>query len=335
MNERAEISNLRRHGIVLPDTVQHVTQEASDYAMDAVSLAPTLVTTASGGIPAFLTTRVDPRVIRVLVAPMAAAKILPEVKKGDWTTSTQVFVVAESAGQVATYGDWSPNGKANANINYPSRQNYLFQTWTEWGERELALAGEGYVDLAAEIDRASALVMAKFLNRSYLLGVAGLPNYGLMNDPRIPAPVAAGVDWSTAEPEVIANSVVTMVGRLVAQSAGLIDGSERLVVALPPSALNDINRTNSFGLSAAAKIKQTYPLIEFVAVPEFDTAAGRLVQIWAPEVDGQPTGEVAFSEKLRAHAIERYSSNFRQKKSGGTFGAVIYQPFAVTQAIGV
>lgn len=335
MSDRNDINRLARDaGIIFPDSVKHVTREATDYAMDAISLTPTLVTTASAGIPAWMSMYVDRRVIDIQLAPMAAAQILPEVKKGDWTTQYAVFITAEPVGQVATYSDWSANGMSNANVNFPSRQNYIYQTWTEWGDRQLAIMGEAGIDWAARQEIASSTVMAKFQNSSYLLGVAGIPNYGLMNDPTLTAPVAATVNWATAEPEDIANDVVAMVGRLIAQSAGLITGQERLVMALAPSALNDVNRTNSFGLSAGAKIKQTYPLIEYVAVPEFDTASGRLVQLWAPEVNGQPTGEVAYSEKYRSHAIERYSTYQRQKHSGGTFGSIVYLPFAVTQTIG-
>lgn len=334
-NDRNDISQLARAGIHLPESVRTVTQTANEYAQDAVDLTPTLLTAASAGIPAWMSMYVDRRVIDIQLAPMAAAQILPEVKKGDWTTQYAVFITAEPVGQVATYSDWSANGMSNANINFPSRQNYIYQTWTEWGERQLAIMGEAGVDWAARQEIASSTVMAKFQNSSYLLGVAGIPNYGLMNDPTLTAPVTAQVDWAVAEPEEIANDVVAMVGRLISQSGGLLTGQERLVMALAPSALNDINRTNSFGLSAGAKIKQTYPLIEYVAVPEFDTAAGRLVQLWAPEVNGQPSGEVAYSEKYRSHRLEQYSTYVRQKHSAGTFGSVIYLPFAVTQLLGV
>lgn len=335
VNERQTIAKLASVGIVLPDSVKSVSQEASAYANDAISLAPTLQTTASAGIPAWMSMYVDRRVIDIQLAPMAAEKILPVVKKGDWTTQYAVFITAEPVGQVATYSDWSANGMSNANVNFPSRQNYIYQTWTEWGERQLAIMGEAGIDWAARLEVASSTVMAKFQNSSFLLGVAGIPNYGLMNDPTLPAPVAATVNWATAEPEDIANDVVAMVGRLIAQSGGLITGQERLVMALAPSALNDVNRTNSFGLSAGAKIRQTYPLIEFVAVPEFDSATGRLVQLWAPEVNGQPTGEVAYSEKYRSHRIEMYSTTMRQKHSAGTYGSVIYLPWAVSSIIGV
>ncbi|MGJ8503420.1 hypothetical protein, partial [Glaesserella parasuis] len=78
-----------------------------------------------------------------------------------------------------------------------------------------------------------------------------------------------------------------------------------------------------------------WPNLELVQVPEYDTASGRLVQLWCREVEGQVTAECAFTEKMRAHAVERYSSYFRQKKSAGTWGAVIYRPFAMSQTLGV
>lgn len=335
MSDHNELRKLARAGIHFPDSVRDVTISASDYAMDAVSLAPTLITTPNSGVPAWLTAWFDPKAIDIQIAPMAAAQIFPEVKKGDWTTTTAIFRTREAAGQVATYGDWSPNGMSSANTNYPSRETYAFQTWIEYGERELAQASAGMIDVAGDKQYAKSLIMAKFMNKSFLFGVAGLKNYGLTNDPNLTAPVAAPVNWSTAEPEDIANDIVRMVGVLIAQSGGIITGNERLVMAAAPSAINDIRRTNIYGLNADKKIRESYPNIVYVPVPEFDTAAGRLVQLWATEIDGQPTAELGFTEKLRAHRMEVYSTYTRQKFSGGTLGAVVYLPYAVTQTIGV
>lgn len=335
MSDISALRQLARVGIHFPDTVRNVTTPVGDYAMDAVSLAPTWQSAANAGIPAFLTTYVDPKAIEILVAPMAAARIAPETKKGDWTTTTAMFRTVEPGGQVATYGDWSPNGMSTSNSAYPTRESYSFQTWTEWGHKELAQAGAGYIDLAADKERASALVMAKFLNKSYLYGIAGLRNYGLTNDPSLPAPVAAPVNYATAEPEDIANDFVRQIGLLIAQSGGLIDGSEELVYAAAPTVINDIRRTNVYGLNAEKKIREAYANITFVPVPEFDTAAGRLAQLWVKSIDGQATAELGFTEKYRAHTVEQYSTYTRQKKSGGTFGAVIFRPFAVTQTLGL
>ena len=54
----------------------------------------------------------------------------------------------------------------------------------------------------------------------------------------------------------------------------------------------------------------------------------------AENIEGQETGTCAFTEKMRAHAIVRDTSSFLQKKSQGTFGSVIFRPFAIASLIG-
>lgn len=335
MRDSQLIAQLARAGVVLPHGVTDVSTPASQYAMDAASLTPTLVGTPNAGIPSFLTTYVDPKVIEVLVAPMKAAEIVGESKKGDWTTLTAAFIQAEPLTKVATYGDYSADGDSSANVNYPQRQAYFFQTWTRWGERELEMAGAGRVDWSAQLNYSSALGLAKFLNSTYLFGVSGLQNYGLTNDPRLVAPVAATVNWATGAPEDIFNSLVAQFKQLQTQSQGIIEQTDELNVALAPTALGDLNRVNQYGLSAAKLIRDAFPKLNLVAVPEFDTAGGRLVQMWAPRIEGQESATCAFTEKMRAHAIERYSSYFRQKKSAGSWGAVVFRPLAMAAQIGV
>ena len=335
MRDSQLIAQLARAGVVLPAGVTDVSTPAKQYAMDAASLTPTLVGTPNAGIPSFLTTYVDPKVIEVLVAPMKAAEIVGESKKGDWTTLTAAFIQAEPLTKVATYNDYSADGDSSANVNYPQRQAYFFQTWTRWGERELEMAGAGRVDWSAQLNYASALGLAKFLNSTYLFGVSGLQNYGLTNDPRLPTPVAASVNWATAAPEDIYNSIVAMYKLLQTQSQGIIEQDDELKLAMAPTAAGDLNRINTYGLSTAKLIRDAFPKLEIVTVPEFDTATGRLVQMWAPKIEGQESATCAFTEKMRAHAIERYSSYFRQKKSAGTWGAVVFRPLAVTQLLGV
>ena len=335
MDNKLEIQRLARIGIHFGSGIQNITSSASDFAMDAVSLAPTLVTAPNGGVPAWLTSWFDPAAIEILLAPTAATQIAPEVKKGDNTTTTVIFRTREAVGQLATYGDFSPNGMVSNNTNYPSRETYKFQTWFEVGDDEQAAAAKGYIDVLADKQWSVTEVIARGFNKFYLNGVAGLKNYGLMNDPNLTAPVAATVNYATAEPEAIANDFVRQVGLLITQSNGLITGSERMTFASAPSTINDINRTNIYGLSAFKKIRESYPNIEFVGVPEYDTAAGRLAQLWCQEVRGQKTVELGFTDKMRAGRMEVYSTSIRQKHMAGTAGAMVYRPFACTQTLGV
>ena len=76
-------------------------------------------------------------------------------------------------------------------------------------------------------------------------------------------------------------------------------------------------------------------LTTIVTAPEYSTTSGELVQLVADEIEGQRTLEVAFTEKLRAHPIVVNLSSFKQKKSQGTWGAIIYRPFLVAQMLGV
>lgn len=69
------------------------------------------------------------------------------------------------------------------------RQSYHFQTFTRWGERELDMYGAARIGWAAELNVASALTLNKFQNKSYFYGIAGLANYGLLNDPSLSAPI--------------------------------------------------------------------------------------------------------------------------------------------------
>lgn len=336
MRDSQVIGQLARSGVILPNTVQNVSTPLPQYAMDAASLAPTQIGSTNGAIPSFLTTYVDPKVIETIVAPMAAATLVGETKKGDWTTLVAAFIQAEPTVKVATYGDYSAEGSSGTNVNYPQRQSYFFQTWTRWGERELEMAGAGRVDLASQLNYASALGIAKFLNASYLYGISGLQNYGLTNDPRLPAASTSSQNWATAAPDAIFNAIISDLWKpLVQQSQGVIRNDDDLALGMPPSAAVDLNRTNLYGLSAMKLLKEVWKNLEIVEVPEYDSASGRLVQMWARKIEGTPVAECAFTEKMRAHAVERYSSYFRQKKSAGTWGAVVYRPFGMSQTLGV
>ena len=64
-------------------------------------------------------------------------------------------------------------------------------------------------------------------------------------------------------------------------------------------------------------------------------AAGNLVQLIAEEIEGQDTGYCSFNEKMRAHPIIRAMSSFKQKVSGGSWGAIIRMPVGFASMLGV
>jgi len=333
------------YGVLFPATVQGFStpEMARDMAI-AVDAYPTLLTAPNSGVPAWLTTTVDPEVINYAIAPMRATEILGgEVKKGDWVHDTMAFAVAEMAGETSSYGDWNNNGSVSANFSFVYRQAYHYQTITQWGEREVervAAAGNG-LDYKNMLDRSSVAVLNKFQNRSYFFGVAGMANYGLLNDPSLPAattPItkaAGGTGWALATPTEILSDFQKLFAQLITQTQGLINTSSQVTVGLPPVSEGYLLNTNNFGVRAIDVLTKNYPGLKIVSAPEYATTGGNLMQMIASEIDGQDTGYTAFTEKLRAHAVVTDLSAWKQKKSQGTWGAIIKQPLAYAQMLGI
>lgn len=342
--DRQDLAQLRRdRGVILPPSVIGFTtpEMASDMAI-ALDAYPTLLTAPSSGIPAWLTMVVDPEVIRIAIAPMRATEILGnEVKKGDWVHDTMAFAIAEMTGETSSYGDWNNNGSTGANYTWTNRQAYHYQTITQWGERELERLGVAQINYKNDLDAASVAVLNKFQNRSYFFGIAGLQNYGLLNDPSLPAAVVpitkavGGTSWAQATPQEILADFQKAIGQLITQTKGILNASSRITVALAPISEMYLLNTNQFGISAIDMIRKAFPNLTIKSAPEYATAGGNLVQFIAADIDGQDTGYTAFTEKLRAHAVVTDLSAWKQKKSQGTWGAIIKQPLAYAQLLGV
>ncbi len=354
----ADRAHLLSRGIILPDEVQaYMPAEFKRDSAMAMDAAGTLSTTPNSGIPAILTTMIDPTIIEIMFAPNKAAKIIGEQKKGSWIDDTIMFTVVEHDGEVSSYGDFNENGHSGVNTNWPNRQNYLFQVVKEYGEREAERAGLSKLNWVSEIDKAAALVMGKFANLSYFFGIAGLQNYGLLNDPLLPASLTPGakavnspywINQSTGAVTASANEIFTDVqsifAGLVAQSGGLIEAEDSIVLSMSPALSVALTATNSFNVNVHDLLKKNFPNIRFETAVQYGKltatnpqgiAGGNLVQMLVENVEGQKTGFAAFSEKMRAHAIVKAMSSFKQKVSGGTWGTVIQQPFAISSMIGL
>lgn len=330
----------KRFGIVFPGAQDYLPDGfRSDYgfAMDA---AGPLVTVSNSGIPGYLLNYIDPELTRVLTTPMQGAVILGESKKGDWTTLTATFPVVESTGEVSSYGDFNNNGRAGANTNFPQRQSYHYQTMTEWGERELDMAGQAKINWASELNIASALVLNKFQDNSYFFGIAGLQNYGLLNDPNLSAPVApisvGGVTlWSGKDGQAVYDDIVKIYGQLVTQTRGLVTRRDKLKLCMSPETEVNLTKTNQYNVNVSDMLAKNFPNLTVETAVQYATGSGQLVQLIAESIDGQNVGTAAFTEKMRAHAIVRDTSSFKQKKSQGTWGAIIKVPMAIAAMIGV
>lgn len=310
----------------------------ADLAADAL---PALITASNSGIPAFLTNYVEPKLIEILTTKNKAAQIFGEQKKGDWVTTTTFFPVVETAGEVSSYGDYSVNGEITANTNWPQRQSYHYQTVTQWGERQLAMMGKGQIDWASQLNLSSARIMDKFQNKTYFFGVTGLQLYGLLNDPNLIAPIApatkaaGGFTWVAATANEVYEDIKRLFNQLVTQSGGLVEQESPMKLCMSPTRSVELTKTNQFNVNVYDLLKKNFPNMRIETAVEYSTASGELLQLIVDQVEGQETGYTAFTEKMRAHAVETRTSSFLQKKSGGTWGAIVLMPLGIAQELGV
>lgn len=325
-------------GIVLPQATGLL--EASDYQMAMDAQSP-LITVQNAGIPAFLTNYLDPELVRVLVTPMKAAEIIGEKRRGDWTTKTAMFKMAESTGEVTSYGDFDETGSTQTNYQFPQRQSYLFQTMTQWGQLQLDEAGQAQLNYAADLNTTSALTLAKFQNRTYFFGVSGLQNYGLLNDPSLTAPIspatkaAGGVLWANATAAEVFADIQALYAKLVSQTKGLVDRETKMTLALSPDMEANFAKTNTFNVNVNDQLKKNFPNLRIVSAVQYATTGGQLVQLIADSIEGQETAYCAFNEKMRAHPVIVGASSYKQKKTAGTWGAIIRYPLAIAGLLGV
>lgn len=297
-----------------------------------------LVTTPSGGVPLIATTWVDPKTVEIIVSPMMAAKIAGETSKGSWADDVFMFKTAEATGQTSAYGDYSRSGSADVNYNFPQRQNYRFQAFLQYGDLEVEKAAKAKIDLPADKQSANALALMKSLNYMYFYGVGSLANYGLLNDPNLLPPIAPTFSWLTsasATANTIYQDIVRMVVLLFDQTNGAVDANCPMTLAMSPANAGILSQVTLYNTNSVIMLlKQNYPNMRLETAPEYQTAAGQLVQLFADEVDGQETVECVFSTKLMAHRVVPDVSSLLQKRSSSGYGAVYYRTVTVAQMIG-
>lgn len=291
-------------------------------------------------VPAYMNMYANPRVIEVLTAKRNYRAIAPEVKNGDWTTAFTQFRSLEFTGETTPYQDYDANGQANVNTNFPVRKQYRFQTTLRVGDLEQDMNADAKIDLFAEKQKSAALLLEIAFNKYAFYGVSGVGIYGLLNDPNLnadetPTTGVGGNTWALKTADEIMADFAKMFSKLYERSNGWIDDSTATKLVIAPSCLAELNKVNAFGVSVKKMLADTYPNMTIVSAPEMATGNGNIAMILAEEIEGQPVVEFGYTEKYKAHSIIRESSSMHQKISAGTYGAIVYYPFAIVTMLGV
>lgn len=337
MNFNEAMQKMREKGFVFDGAKAFITASNIErLAQDAA-----LVTAPNAGVPAVMTTYINPAVVEILTAPTNAREIFGETQKGDWTDTHAIFKAVEPTGESTPYTDYGNGAMADVNVTYPVRENYIAQTHIRYGEREMAVSGRAMINLASEKQKAAATIINREQNKFYLLGVAGKEIYGLLNEPNIPAALTPATvntsvtKWKDKTTQQIYDDILTMAAELFGNSQGLIDEKSDLVLAVPPAINVLLGKATDFNVSVKDMLTKYFDNIKFVTLPELAATSGNTVMLVARSVMGMPTAQLAYSEKMRAFQLIPNTSSWEQKFAFGTYGCVLYRPFAVSSMTGV
>ena len=320
----------------------HLMPSVSKLAMDA---DPQPQLTANGGIPAIVSTFIDPTIVRTLFTPNRAVQIFGgEQKRGAWAQDSFLIQRVEETGDTVAYDDYSEQGAVQVTSDWEQREVFRFQTIVTYGELEQERYGLAMLPYVSEKQRAAIEVINQDQNKYYFYGVAGRKNYGLLNDPALPAPITpltvdGKTQWKDKQVVDIYNDILAMYEDLVTRTKGIvgdgIDMAAPLVLAMSPQLSVYFKKANEiFGNSVEKMVRDTFPNIRIEVAPQYSTTSGELVQMFAASAQGQDVGFLAYNEKLRAHPLVTEVSSYKQKYSAGTFGAVITQPMLFAQLLG-
>jgi hypothetical protein len=340
--------------MLVPDEFKNSNKSLSGLAMDA---AGNLTTDPNSALPSLLTTAIDPDVIRVVFAPLQIAKILGgERKAGDWLEETRIFPVVEETGEVSSYDDFSNNGRAGINFNYPQFQSYLYQTFVAYGERETERAGLMRINYVGELTGAASGLLNRFGNLAYAFGIVGLQNYGIINNPYLSAYLSpalkawGGTTWfNNGSPAATANEVyndiLAVVEQIISQTNGAVEMDTPMTLALSPQSQLAMKFANSFGVSVSALLKDGFPNMKVMSAPQYGqktsnnnqgySPIGNAFQIIVDKIDNQKVAYPAFNEKLRAHKLIPESSSWKQKMTSGVWGTITRMPIGIAGMLGV
>lgn len=336
MNEREALRKMREKGFIFDGAKGLITKKTIDrIARDS------MITPPNSGVPAVFTTYVDPKVVDILTAPTNAREIFGEVKKGDWTNSGSLFKAIEATGQSTAYTDFGNGATADVNVTYPYRENYLAQTHIRYGEQEMAVLGKAAVNLSAEKQRSAATIINIDTNKYYLLGVDGKEIYGLLNEPNLPASISPATvntnvtKWEGKTTQQIYDDVLLLAAELFENSMGLINQSSDLVLAVSPGSNVLLGKATDYNVSVLDMLNKYFTNLSIVVLPELAQTSGTVVMLVARSVNGDKVAELAYSEKMRALRIVPHTSWYEQKYVFGTYGAIVYKPFAIATMTGV
>jgi len=336
-------------GVMAYDTVNGKIK--TNFSKTALAMDSAMQTTANVGYPASLFQYIDPQIVEILFGVTNANRLAPEVKQGSWEQEYYNYAVEERISDVTAYSDRTENVTTEVNYEYNVRELARFQTVIQYGDLEVDKANQAKIALQSRKQLAGADIIARKQNQFYLYGVSNKQNYGILNEPNLnpsinPNSITVGGNTYTTWADKVANDtasagnhvfndVLKLWSELASKNGGNIDQNERIILAVSNAVVSYLSAPNQFGLTAMQMIKDNFPNLEVVQLPELSTQAGEQIKMIVPSLYGVDTMNVAFADKLRVGRVIQTVSGQKLKMVGTSWGCILKRASLVATMMGV
>ena len=315
---------------------------ANDKLRIAMDAAIPLISSANTAIPELFTTFVDPAVVEILTAPQSSTEVFKETKLAEWKDNKSTFPVVEHVGHSEAYSDFGKGTLSDANLEYPQRDVYRFQTLIQCGDLEQEMSAAAKINLLSQKQQAATKVLSLDRNEMNLRGVAGKAIYGLLNDPNLPAALSpATVDGQTAWTKKggigVYNDIVTMFNQISKATAGYVKFDTPMVLCIPPAINGALLQVTTLGVAPVMDLVKSYfKNLRVVVIPQLEDEEGVATALLiAEEVAGQRVAQFGYADLLRTSRVIQDYTSISQKWMSSTTGAMIYRPMAFASMTGI
>jgi hypothetical protein len=262
--------------------------------------------------------------------------------------------LVENTSNPQSYSDFTNVPLSGVNVNYVYRDTVQWEDGFRIGFREELVGARGRLNMAA-LKRESVMRFGLELMRNRI-GFYGQNSglnqtYGVLTDPGLPGyvtvatgAVSSSLLWSVKTFQEIYQDILAGIQTIRTQSLGVIAPEKvALTLAVPVNRYDYLARTTDFGISVMDWIRQTYPTIRVISIPEFDGANGgaNVFYLFADRVDdGTSTdGGQTFIQMVPAKfivtGVERHTKAYEEGFATSTAGIMCKRPYAVYRATGI
>tara|TARA_R110000851_G_scaffold279659_2_gene432950 strand:+ start:2916 stop:3980 length:1065 start_codon:yes stop_codon:yes gene_type:complete len=288
-----------------------------------------------------------PGFVAMATAPVKIDEILGLTAAGNWADEEVVQKTLEHVGEAKEYGDNSDTHLASWNVNYVRRGVVRFEEGFRVGKLEEARSSA--IDINSASEKRAAAVMSLNIQRNKVgfLGynsTKGTNIYGLLNDPSLPAYESAAATWAASTAEVIYSQIKTALSLIRTVSKDLIDPtSHSITLACATAVVDQLNKTNQYGISVYDLLAKNYPQLRIVSAPQFDAAdGGANVAYFIADtvVDGASTdGNQAIVQivpsRYQLLGSEVTAKGYTEAATNATAGVMVKRPYAVQRLSGI